>query len=62
MENEMTEQEAIDKLNALTGSDTEADHSDADEILLEFLAANGHQGLVKAWDDACERTGGFWYA
>jgi hypothetical protein len=56
----MTAQQAIEKLNAL-GGDPEADHSQADDILLEFIKTNGGEEVEKAWQEACRRCG-FWYA
>jgi len=58
----MEEHEAIKSLNEIKGWDVEADHSDADSTLLEFLRTNGHVELAEAWQRVSERTGGFWYA
>ena len=57
-----TAQEAIDRLNALSGYDTECDHSSADEILLAALRGAGMGAVADAWDAAYRRSGGFWYA
>lgn len=57
----MTEQEAIDKLNAMGREDIEGAHWDADEILLKFLEANGFPKVAMAWRVASSRVG-FWYA
>ena len=64
----MTERECIDALDKLTridsprGWDKERDHSEADQILLGWLDANGHKAIADAWRRADERCGGFWYA
>jgi hypothetical protein len=58
----MTEQQAIDKLNALTGEDPKSEHLSAEEILKEFLNTNGASGVADAFDDASSRGRGFWYA
>lgn len=57
----MTKQEAIDKLNALTGDDQESDHIDADRILVQMLNETEFKEVADAWNRADERVG-FWYA
>ena len=57
----MTELEAIKKLNELSSGDPEVSHTQADDIVLEFLRSNGHHELVDAWEEAEARIG-FWYA
>ena len=57
----MTKEEAIAKLNALSGDDPECEHGIADKVLTDFLMSNGYPEIAKAWDDACERVG-FWFA
>lgn len=57
-----TAQQAIDRLNALTGDDTECDHSSADGILLAALRGAGLGTVADAWDSVYARSGGFWYA
>ena len=57
----MSKQEAIDALNALTDGDPEAAHSKADDVLVSFLFAEGHDDIARAYNEASERVG-FWYA
>ncbi|MFY3456965.1 hypothetical protein ACOTJD_09910 [Achromobacter xylosoxidans] len=57
----MTEQQAIDRLNALTSDDPEAAHGEAEDILCEFLADGGYAAVVEAFLAAAARVG-FWYA
>mgnify|MGYP003346930328 CR=1 FL=1 len=52
----MSAQQAIEKLNAL-GCDPESDHSQPDDILLEFIRTNGGEEVEKAWREACRRCG-----
>ena len=52
----------IAKLGALGSYDNEAIHPEADDGLLEFLAAIGYEDVADAWRDASKRCGGFWYA
>ena len=54
---QMTKAEAVRRLDALDGGDPEADHGDADAILLEFVPPE----VRRAWTRARERVG-FWYA
>jgi hypothetical protein len=56
-----TAQEAIAKLEALTGHDPETEHEEAEEILCEFLRAMGHRDVAAAFGAAQKRVG-FWYA
>ncbi len=58
----MTSEEAIKNLDDIPGLDPEYAHSSADEILLKFLKANGHEGVAEAWERCDERCDGFWYA
>lgn len=53
----MTEQDAIqelsviaDKLETKPGYDEEPAHAEADEVLIEFLKANGYAKLAEAYD------------
>jgi len=47
----MTEQEAIEKIEALAkAEDPEQFHIHADEILCEFLTSLGYGKLVEVWD------------
>ena len=58
----MTKDEAIAALDQIDErGDTEHDHAVADQILVEFLRANGHPEVADAWERAEERAG-FWYA
>ena len=57
----MTEQEAIDLLDALNGKDPEADHVHADEVLLRFLRAQGFTVLAERFEAARDRVV-FWYS
>ena len=57
----MTEQEAIDKLNALPGKNAEYDHIDADQIIADFLRGVGYAALADAYEQTRDRVG-FWYA
>lgn len=56
----MTEAEAIEKLKAIrerSGDDYEEGHSDADDVLRNFLRALGYAALVREYDKQ-----GKWYA
>lgn len=54
----MTESEAVLKIDSSCHSgDTECDHSIADDILIEFLEANGCAHLVQSWNNVKK-----WYA
>jgi hypothetical protein len=57
----MTEQEAITTLNAIPRNYQEHAHAAADELLLDFLRANGHAALADAYTEFKEDVG-FWYA
>jgi hypothetical protein len=58
----MNEREAIEKLEYLKGcGDSEAAHSLADKILLEFLKDNGAEDLARTFEEVREDVG-FWYA
>lgn len=57
----MTEEDAVCKMYKLSEGDPEAAHGEADDILIEFLKANGHEMLADAFEDQCNRIG-FWYA
>lgn len=54
----MTPQEAVRRLDALTGADPEADHSAADDILSAFAPRE----VQAAYDAAESRANGWWYA
>ena len=58
----MNKYEAIEKLNAIEAGDTEAAHSEADRILLQFLADSGFKDIANAWESVDDRVDGFWYA
>lgn len=63
-EENMTKDQAVSTLNAIgfpASSDEEADHQNADDILVKFLRANGHKDVADAWERARDRVG-FWYA
>jgi hypothetical protein len=55
----MTREKAIEQLKTLQqeGRDTEADHSEADEILCELLNALGYGDVVAEWEKVEK-----WYA
>lgn len=58
----MKEQEAIKELNAIIKeheTDNEALHVNADQLLLEFLAANGFTSMVHAYESIQDE---FWCA
>jgi predicted GNAT family N-acyltransferase len=56
----MTEQEAIEKLEEIVNTkDTETAHIDADDLISDFIRANGFEKLADAYDEAAS---GFWYA
>ena len=57
----MTDQEAVAKLNALTGDNPEGKHSAADSILIEVLREHGHNDVADAWEAARARVP-FWYS
>jgi hypothetical protein len=57
----MTMNEAIAKLDALTGADNEADHGAADQILVDFLKDNGGENVALAYE-RCQARFSFWYA
>ena len=62
MKTTMSEKEAIKRLKEAGSSfDNEAAHATADRILLEFLEANGHEKVAKAFREARDEAG-FWYA
>ena len=52
---------AINKLDDLSTGDPEASHSDADDIICEFLRGVGYGDAADAFDRANSRVG-FWYA
>lgn len=55
----MTEQEVIQALNEIKeGSDQEQAHGEADELILKFAPP----AVRDAYEAACLRVGGFWYA
>jgi len=55
-------QSLIDRLNAIDASgDTEHDHGEADDILVDALRYLGQTELADAYVAAKERSG-FWYA
>lgn len=57
----MTEQEAIEQIEALTSADPEMAHPQAEEILCDFLKAQGFTALASAFNEAVDRCD-FWYA
>ena len=56
----MDAKQAIELLNAIEPGDPEMAHSEADTILLDFVATVSPD-VAKAWTDANDRCG-FWYA
>jgi hypothetical protein len=51
----VTETEALERLRALRDSnDPKVQHSQADEILLEFLRSNGYREISDAYDGIVE--------
>jgi hypothetical protein len=58
----MTKDQAIKQLNAIPNGDVEAAHIAADQVLLEFLRANGFAEVADAWTTLEKRCDGFWYA
>ena len=56
----MKENEAVEKIiKACKDFDIESAHISADEILIEFLAANGFKKLADTFD---KESRNFWYA
>ncbi len=54
----MTREEAIAALkDCQTSGDTEATHSEADDVLCKFLVALGYQDVVDEWEKVDK-----WYA
>lgn len=57
----MTEDEALAKLEALKSSDTECEHVDADQLMIEAMRAAGWgrfaDAYAKLWKDS-----GWWFA
>ena len=54
----LTAEEAVKRLDAIDGGDTETAHADADDILLAVVPPE----VREAWNRANERAQGFWYA
>ena len=58
----MTAREVIAELAAMKdGGDTEAQHANADRLLVDFLIDAGYEDVARAFEAARERCG-FWYA
>jgi len=57
----MTKEEAVRKLKNLPKGDNEIAHSTADDILLEFLEAEGFKVVAEAFRQA-DKDITFWYA
>lgn len=60
----MTQDEAIETLQGIQkdlAQDPEAAHGRADDVLLDFLRANGHAAVADAWQE-CHDKVQFWYA
>ena len=57
----MTKAECIAILDGLDGDDQEADHSAADDALLEYLRGSGAADVAAAFERVRDRVG-FWYA
>jgi len=53
--------EAVYQLRALRPGDSEAAHGQAEDILLQYLAAIGAKQLANEFEKARDRIG-FWYA
>jgi hypothetical protein len=56
----MTREEAVAALRALQRGNSEARHSEADDILIAFLRDAGYADVADAWCEAEERIE-FWY-
>ena len=56
----MEMKEALEKMNNLT-QDEEIAHSEAEDILLQYLRDLGHGELSDAFEQAIDEIG-FWYA
>ncbi len=57
----MTPEQAIAALEALSLTDALETHIAADEVLLRFLDNNGHLDIAEAYRRVREHTAGFWY-
>ena len=53
---------ALCEIKKTQKGDKEAAHIEADKILLRFLCDAGFEEVAKAWLQADEDSGGFWYA
>ena len=58
---EQAEKAAITRLNEMQAGDNEAQHGEADMILIEILRRWGHDKLADAWEQADSRVR-FWYS
>lgn len=55
----MTRKQALDKLEQLKkDTDHETAHAEADQVLLQFLVAQGHKDIALAWEAIMPK----WYA
>jgi len=57
----MTKEEAVKALEAIQHGDNEAAHSQADDILLEYLSSSDSVEVAEAWRHVSNSIG-FWYA
>lgn len=57
----MTKEQAVFALDGLEPGDNEAQHGNAERILLDFLRNNGHTAVADAFERARDRIE-FWYA
>jgi len=56
----MTKTEAVKRLNAINGKNSEEAHEEADDILLQYLMFNGGHEVAHAFMDKRQEVT-FWY-
>lgn len=56
-----TPEKILEKFKAIKGTHKAADHYEADQLLLSYLMAIGHDQAAQAWREVCDRTKGFGY-